>query len=84
MLILLLVVSVYPAGVLVVQLQALLTGRGFAVLRHHKNVLKNCQQPPYDERSRAAGEGWKNKENAERNRTAYRPREAEQSETPTF
>ena len=48
MLILLLVVSVYPAGVLVVQLQALLAGRGFTVLRHHKNMLKNCQQPPYD------------------------------------
>lgn len=33
--ILLLVVSIDAAGVLVVQLQALLAGRGLAVLRHH-------------------------------------------------
>ena len=40
MLILLFVISVYPAGVLVVQLQALLTCRGLTVLRHHQEVLK--------------------------------------------
>lgn len=40
MFILLFVVSVYAAGVLVVQLQALLAGSGFAVFRHRKKVLK--------------------------------------------
>lgn len=38
--ILLLVVSIYAAGILVIQLKTLLAGRGFTVLRHHKIVFK--------------------------------------------